>query len=361
MDSLVELQKYQEIVRIAAVAEWQQQHPGEPVPAELKESVSLTIDRIDEGSADVFLAFEQHEVYIQYQAEAQDAADAIVEAAYSDADIPVLPALTAEQDNELRDAVAQLGSTLRPEQSMEFYPDGPDSSPVTITIETRQAAVERLSRIEDFLIAAEPETKHSELAKVEESLVGRVTAVDTNKSTFLLALPNAQTIKGRYPKNPELLEDLRKVLNSEAVGPLTRVTGDLQYRDGEIYRFWETSSVELIQFDDTAWGARLAELAALMTGWDGGDAVQISSVALEGAQMIMRAVDEAAVERPGVFPTDEGGVLIEWASPSGVRSIEVLEDGTFETFELKAGQREGAHSATQDLTVATAFVEAGKA
>lgn len=361
VDSLVELQKYQEVVRIAAMAEWQQQHPGEDIPEDLTTSVSLTIDRIDEGSADVFLAFEQHEVYVQYQAEAQDAVDAIIGAAYSDAEIPVLPALTPEQDNELRDTVAQLGSTLRPEQSMEFYPDGPDSLPVTITIETRRAAVERLSRIEDFLVSPDTDTKPSSIKKVEESLVGRITALDADKKSYNLVLADGREIHGWYRTDGSLLEDFRAVVNSSAEGPLTRVTGDLQYKDGNLFRFWDTISVEHVQFDETAWGSRLAEFAALTTGWDGGDAAQISSVALEGAQMLMRAVDKSSAERPGIFPTDEGGVLIEWGSTSSVRSIEVLEDGTFEMFELRAGQREGQHSTTNDMTIAAAFIEAEKA
>lgn len=361
VDSLIELQKYQDVVRIAAVAEWQQEHPGESAPEDLKRSISLTIDQIKDGSADVFLVFEQHGVYVEYQAEARDAVDAIIEAAYSDAEIPLLPSLTPEQDSELRETIAQLGSTLLPEQSMEFYPDGPDSSPVRITIETRKFAIDRISRIEDFLVSPDADVKPSRIEKIEESLVGRITALDTNSSTYVLTLPNAQTIKGRYPKHPELLEDLLKVVNSEAVGPLTRVTGDLQYRDGALYRFWETNSVELIEFDETPWGSRLTEFAALTVGWDGGEAAQISSVSLEATQMLMRMVDQAGIKRPGVFPTDEGGVLLEWSSASGVRSVEVLDDGTFETFEITRGKREGTHSTTQDLTVATAFIGAAKA
>lgn len=361
VDSLVELQKYQDVVRIAAAAEWRQEHPGEAVPDDLRNSVSLTIERIDEGSADVFLAFEQHQVYVQYQAEAQDAADAIIVAAYSGAVIPELPALSPEEDVELRETVSRLGETLKPDQSIEFYPDGPDSTPVSITIETRKTAVEHLSRIEDFLVPPDMAPKRSELEKEEQSLVGRITALDADKKTFTLVLAGGEELHGRYPKNPDLLEDFRKVLNSAAEGPLTRITGELQSKDGKLFRFWETSTVEQVHFDDTVWGARLSEFAALTSRWDGHAASQISSEALEKAQMVMRAVDRALIDRPGLFPTDEGGVLIEWASPTGVRSVEILEDGTFEMFSLKSDQREGEHSESGDLTVAIAFVEAEKA
>ena len=361
VDSLVELQKYQEVVRIAAVAEWQQEHPGEEVPADLRSSVRLTIDHIKEGSADVYLAFEQIDAYVHYQTEARDAVDAIIAAAYSDAELPTLPALSPALGSELRDTVAQLGSTLKPQQAMEFYPDGPSSEPVKITIETRKAAVSRLTSVEDFLLPANEIVKPSAIKKVTESLVGRITLIDAQKATFKMMLADGQLLNGRYPEHPELLEDLREVVNSAAEGPLTRITGDLQYRGGKLFRFWETNSVERVEFDDSAWGARLTEFAALTSGWDGGEASQIASVALEGAQMLLRAVDRAGVVLPGVFPTDEGGVLLEWASVSGVRSVEVLEDGSFETFAMVAGESKGSHSATADLTVAVAFVEAEKA
>lgn len=361
VDSLVELQKYQDVIRIAAEAEWRQAHPGEAVPADLGGSVSLAIERIDEGSADVFLAFEQHQVYVQYQAEAQDLADAVIVAAYTGAAIPVLPTLSPEEDVEFRDTVAQLGETLSQGQSIEFYPDEPGAQPVTITIETRREAVEHLSRIEDFLVAPDKGAKHSELDKHEQSLVGKVTALDADKKTYRIVLTDGQELHGRYPKHPELLEDFREVVNSAAEGPLTRITGELQTKDGRFFRFWETSAVEQIQFDETRWGTRLAEFAGLTSGWDGAESEQISSVALEAAQMLLRGIDSAGMNTPGVFPTAEGGVLIEWASHQGVRSVEIMPDGSFETFALAAGQKEGEHSSTRDVGVAIQFTRIAEA
>ena len=64
--SLMELQNYQEAIRIAAEAEWRRDHPDEQLPADFQDSTSLAIERIDEGSADVFLAFEQPE-YVEVE------------------------------------------------------------------------------------------------------------------------------------------------------------------------------------------------------------------------------------------------------------------------------------------------------
>ncbi len=114
--------------------------------------------------------------------------------------------------------------------------------------------------------------------------------------------------------------------------------------------------MEQVHFDDTTWGERLTEFASLSSGWDGGDGVQISSVALDASQKLLQAVDAAKTERPAIFPTSEGGVLVEWANHAGVRSVEVLSDGTFELFALSRGQRQGKHATTSNLTEAIVFV-----
>lgn len=362
VDSLVELQKYQDIVRIAAEAEWKQKHPNEDVPPDLKNSVSLTIDRIDEGSADVFLAFEQQQTYVEYQLEAQDVADSVLVAAYSGKEIPELPALSEEESYAFRSMVAELGRTLTPGQTIEYYPATPDSAPITISIETRDEAAGALLMPEDFLLEPDFEPVTAALQKSEESLVGKITALDTDSMTYRFTLlQDGQQIPGHYKTCPELLDDLRKVVNDAAEGPLTRVTGELQTKNDKLFRFWQTISVEQIQFDDTEWGQRLATFTTLRPDWDGAGAKQISPLALDAAQTVLHAITEDGIERPGVFPTPEGGVLLEWGSSQRVVSVELLEDGSFETFSLTSGEARGEHSAGKNLTFAVEFVKGARA
>ncbi|MBW8172135.1 hypothetical protein K0651_03615 [Ornithinimicrobium sp. Arc0846-15] len=355
------MQKYQDIVRIAAEAEWKQEHPNEDVPSDLWNSVSLTIDRIDEGSADIFLAFEQHQTYVEYQLEAQDVADSVLVAAYSGTEIPDLPSLSEEKSYAFRSTVAEIGSTLKPGQTIEYYPDAPGSSPITISIETRDEAVGALLTPEDFLLAPSSELDTFALQKSDESLVGKITALDTDRMTYRFTLQGGQQLTGHYKSSPELLDDLRKVVNDAAEGPLTRVTGELQTKNDELFRFWQTTSVEQVQFDDTEWGHRLATFTALRPDWDGAGAEQISPVALDAAQTVLRAITEADIERPGVFPTPEGGILLEWGSSQRVVSVEFLEDGSFETFSLTAGEPRGEHSFGDNLAFAVEFVKAVRA
>ena len=365
IDSLIELQRYQEVIRIATRSEWRRDHPGEEVPPDLNDSVSLTIERIDEGSADVFMGFEQVAIYEQYRAEAQDAVgavDAIILAAYSE-DAPASASLSEYSpltDPELYEAVSQIGATLASGQSIEVYTSSGDSTPATITVEKRQRAIERLMPMENFLLTQDL-TPTPSLQSFDESLVGRVTVLDADNKKFVLVLPDGASVHGWYRQNPNLLEDFRGLVNSTAEGPLTRISGKLQYKNGQPFRFKEASSIERAEFDDRPWGARLNQLATLPSGWDDGDGAQITFVALDAAQMVLRAVEDAEIERPGVFPSPEGGVLIEWANAERVRSLEITADGGFEMFFLERARRESEHSESPDLRQAIDFIEAEKA
>lgn len=359
VDSLVELEKYQQVVRIAAEAEWRRDNPDQPLPDNFRESVSLSIDRIDDGSADVFLVFEQHIAYQQYQEDARDAVDVTLAAAYSGEPLPELPALTPEADREFRDVLSTIGSTLEPKQSIQFYPDAPGSVPVSITIESRRKAVQELARVEDFLQPPELLSAKRHLEKREgESLIARVTAILADKKEFFAETSDGE-VHGWYRDRPQILEDLRKVVNDSGLGPLTRITGELQYKDGVPWRFLDVSDVEEITVDDSVWGARLTEFASLPSGWDDADAKQITSMALEAAQTLMQAVSSASSAAPGLFPIDTGGILIEWATAESVRSVEILPEGGFELFRLVRGKREGEHAETNSLVEAITFAKAG--
>lgn len=358
VDSLIELQRYQDVVRKLAEFEWRRDHPEDELPADFADGVGLTIEKIDEGSADVLLAFEQHATYVQYQVEAQDAADATIIAAYSHTPLPDLPSVPPALVAEVREEIADIGESLVDGQSIEFYADPADETPTVITVETRREARADLM-LTDFFAEPEPPTIAPLVEKRDESLVGRITAVDADSTKFELVTAQGK-VHGWYRENTELLEDLRAVLNSAQEGPLTRVTGELRSKNGEPQRFWHTHSVELVEFDATPAGKRLTEFAALPSGWEDGEGEQISFVALEAAQEIVRALDADAA-LPGLFPTPEGGVLMEWASTAGVRSVEILADGAFELFEMTPADRSGIHSETKNLAEAIDFARRGVA
>lgn len=355
VDALIELQNYQEVIRIALESEWQQGHPGEDLPADLHSSVGLTIERIEDGSAEVYMVVEAHQQYAQYQIDARTAADATLSAAYAEGPMPPVSAVDTADDERMREQLATIGASLSADDIIEIYSDVPGAAPVVITASTRQYALPRL------VSPSETEPAIASVAGGLEttagSLVGRVTGIKANKMTFTLTLADDREINCRYRNKPELLEDLRELINSPDEGPDTRVSGQLQRRAGNVYRFWEVDTVEQIGFGTSAWAPRLRELLELPVGWDEGDATPIDSVALQAADAFLRRLSETSIEIPAIFPAQDAAVLLEWAEPERVTSVEVTSGGGFDLFAMSPGQS-ATHGSTLSLDEALEFVVA---
>ncbi|MHA3724906.1 hypothetical protein ACXR2T_13630 [Leucobacter sp. HY1910] len=361
IDSLVELQKYQELHRIAARAKWRHDNPGEEIPADFDDSVRLAIESINEGSADIALGFEQIAVYAEYRVAAEDAVDSAIASAYSNSDHAVLlPEYISDDESvEFRHTATEFGETLKGEQTIEVYRASPDSPAVSISLVTRPEAVKNLVFEEDFLVSEAEQLSVAKIEPREASLVGRVIVIEAGKKTFTLELADGHTVKGWYKKDQEKIEDLREVIDSPSEAPLTRVTGTLSFKDGKPFRINPVDSIEQLEFDETSWGLRLAKFASLLPGWSDGEGEQISSVALDAAQVLLREAFEFYDETPGVFPTEDGGILVEWADRESVLSAEITSEGAFELFAMGRSDDDGEHEETRDVKKALDFLRGG--
>lgn len=352
IDSLIELERYQQLLRVVARAEWEADHPTETVPDDFDEDVSLTIERIEDGSADIFLAFEQTAVYAEYQQQAQDSVSETIAAAYAGRELPALP---GPVQDDVRERVSHLGSTLEQGQSIEVYVDGPDSTPVIVTIETRREVVAHLA-LDSFLLDPAQAVAPPVLQTLPESLVGRITEVDADKSTYRFASLQYGPIIGHFKNNPELITDIRAVTDAEAVGPVLRVEGELQFREGLPWRFKSTGLVDLFAAGDEVWSARLIEFGQLTSGWgDEGAGKPIEFAALDAAKKILESLGESGLPLPAAFPTEDGGVILEWATSASVRSIEISPDVEFELFSMPSDSVVGSLRLTTQITEAIAF------
>jgi nucleotide-binding universal stress UspA family protein len=352
IDSLIELERYQHLLRVVARAEWEADHPGESVPDNFDDEVSLTIERIEAGSADVFLAFEQHTVYVEYQEQAQDSISETIAAAYEGRELPGLPALV---EDRVREGIAELGATLEDGQSFDFYVDGADLPPVSITIDTRREAIVHLA-LDSFWLAPLEVPAAAQLETLPESLVGRITEVDADRSTYRFASLQYGTVLGHFKNYPELLADIRAVTDSEAAGPVLRVEGQLQYRQGQPWRFKTTDLVELFTAGDEPWAPRLVEFAQLASGWgDHGTGQAIAFAALDATKTILASLSEFDLPLPATFPTINGGILLEWASSDQIRSVEITPEIEFELFSMPTTSTTGSLRVVTQITAAIAF------
>lgn len=356
VDTLVELERYQQMLRILARAEWQTTRPGEAIPDGFDDDLSLTIEKIEPGSADIMLAFEQQAVYAEYQAQAQDALDGVIAAAYAGEKLPDLPP-TIVQD--LRDRIIEFGNTLEPAQSIEIFPVG-SGQPVAVTPESRKQVVDQFA-LEDFV--AEPsEAPLGELVTHPDTVVGRITEVDAEKGTYRFESLQHGRLIGHYDIESDMIASIRAAVDSVADGPVLRVEGDLQYdRKGKPWRLTKTHLIEEFAAGHEAWASRLIEMAELPNGWgDEGTGKVVAFPALDAANKIMAVLVAGSVEVPAMFATDDGGVILEWASLDVVRSIEATPDSTFELFSKPAGAA-GALRTTSNLDEAIAFARGEQA
>jgi hypothetical protein len=355
VDSLVELERYQELLRLVARSAWEADHPGERLPADFDDEVSLTIDRIEPGSADIFLVFEQHAAFVEYQERADDTVSEAIAAAYDARDLPDLPPTI---EAEVIDRITLLGSSLEAGQSIEVYTAGPADEPTAINRETRREVIDHFA-LEAFVNTPLSEPA-GELQSHPDTLVGRITEVDAEKATYRFESLRYGRLIGHYDRESTLLDDIRAVLNSETEAPILRVEGTLQHRrDGRAFRFTETFAVEEFAAGSEAWASRLVELAQLATGWSDGTAgspVVVS--ALEGANSILSAVAQAQLPTPGIFAAEDGGVLLEWATLQAVRSVEITAESEFELFARPTGGA-GTLRVTSSLQEAIEFARGG--
>lgn len=195
VDSLVELERYQELVRTLAKAEWEAEHEGELLPEDF-ETVGLTIVTLGEGSADLTLTLDRPTSCASYVDDSADTFGETLRAAYDGGDLPELPAAVRE---EFRALVAQFGDTLTAGDSISVHQTAA-ADPIVVTPEKRSEAIVRL-RLEDFWLDTMPEAPGSSLRTVTRTLVGRFTAIDADRQAYTFKSLSLGPLSGRYQEH----------------------------------------------------------------------------------------------------------------------------------------------------------------
>ncbi|MFK5636172.1 hypothetical protein [Ornithinimicrobium sp. LYQ103] len=149
--------------------------------------------------------------------------------------------------------------------------------------------------------------------EVEQVVVGQVTGLRSEPQEFDFRLPDKK-IKGKY-QEPATWEQLRDFQGFGDRAPLVALSALASCQlDGEIIRIEDVYSLEGAL--PAPWADRVAELAALQRGWLDEDAPEISSSSLDAIETLLLALVDEGVIRPGIFPTPEGEVQLEWVTPT---------------------------------------------
>lgn len=85
------------------------------------------------------------------------------------------------------------------------------------------------------------------------------------------------------------------------------------------------------------WHERLLELARMEEGWLDGRGHRVTDEALTVAWRCANALVALGAHRPGIFPTESGGIHFEWIGATGLTS----DEGESESFSELLVSRKG--------------------
>lgn len=209
---------------------------------------------------------------------------------------------------------SRFGRSLREDERIEFDEGTPHAA--VYSQETRRRLQER-AKLERF--------------EVETVVSGQVVGLLADKATFEFRLTDGgKTVSGRFSSD-EVIPDLKQYLDLSstastvainAVAIMSTVEGIIEIQD--------VLSVEpLLPVD---WSARLKELSDLEDGWRDGSAEKITRQVVRQAEALLLECVVAGIERPGMFPTEGGGIHLEWSFGGGEVTAEIVKDSTISLY-----------------------------
>lgn len=324
LEALPELARYERLVVDVARGLWKQDHPDrQRAPRGFASRLQLRLTSIEPGSVIPVLERgasqpDPDPLTEQVSGVFEDARDLLEE---------TFRAITAGLEIPTRlppQAIAGLtrfGSSLRENERVEFRHT--TNAPIVYSQGIRRRLLARTA-VQRF--------------EVEAAVVGRITGLDLERQTFVLTNLHGRAIEGSYEDEGMRL-DFLDVLDSVAEAPVVRLGGQLTVTAAdEVEKVSDVTSVELFAAADAPWASRLLHLAHLRDGWLDGHGRAPSYIALDAARdLLLRLQARPISELPGIFPMEDGGVQLEWASERKVTSIEVSPDFDLTVFGYGSG------------------------
>ncbi|MBB4912651.1 tyrosine-type recombinase/integrase [Actinophytocola algeriensis] len=311
LEAASELQRYEHLVIRVARALYMRQHPQRRrSPRGFTTSVILRLTAVQEGS--VIPVLRRDEFLTQ---------DALISPLYDyfdQARLAINQALgELESNNNLGGSFpvecikdfAAFGRSLREDERIEFSNDG--TNPVRFSHNTRR----RLQEIAQL-----------DLIDVETAIQGQVTGLRSDPRQFdFVVSPTGRKLLGSY-QNAEVWDDLRAFQGFAERAPMVSLSVvAAQSLDGSIRSISNVLNVEPAL--PAEWADRIKYLADLEDGWLDGSGLAPSSVALDKTEEILLACVDENVPRPGIYPTESGGSLLEWPEVWKEVELEILNNG----------------------------------
>lgn len=328
LDAMGELANYQRLLFAVAKELWHRKHPDrKAVPKHFEDQFRLGLKVVHEGSA-VPVAIRPPELDILGQPDLLTESKEFINAAFEQVVQSFeLPSGLSDSTISAFKAVAR---DLSATESYRFR-DGTPEQVIYNTGHRRRL----LERLEDAL------------QTVTGVLVGNIKTLDPYDQTFVL-LTAVGEVGGKF-SDASIFEDLHDAMDLPQDATWVRLwcTYEVKQDKGKdrVVRINDVDTFESFDVQKGPLPVDLAELASLNRGWLDGDGAIIELPPIEFARDLLGSLMQEQLVQPAVFPTEEGGVQLEWLSPERHLAITVEPDLVVEAFVLdtSADRRELAN------------------
>lgn len=332
VDSLQEIIRYKTLIVAAAVEHWHQQNPNDEAPESLKNGLDLTLTEVVPGSAVPVL---ERPAGSDYEEEFEIGKDAV--------DQLLRNANTGKITKSAFPAWANIpefwafGSSL--EASETLYVPAPvkgGAASAEVTPDSRRENIEPLKT-----------EVRGERSETFEAVKGQVIALNAESCSFDITTPQNGQIHGRY-RTADLTKSLREVIGSSTNAEVVLVLGRTGLKDGVLEKIHEAEFVVPTGSPYAGSAERLLELALLEDGWLDGAGNKLPPKLLRIGARVLAVLYRSDLRAPSLFPTEEGGLSLEWSSPEYVYNIEIENDGSIVAYSLNPGEPSGQETTIGD-------------
>ncbi|MGW0712834.1 hypothetical protein ACWD4G_44075 [Streptomyces sp. NPDC002643] len=316
VEVLAEFARYERLVVDVARGLYKKRHASrQRVPRGFASSFSLRLSDIRRGS--VIPVLERTAVDADALFDDRDAG------IFEEARMVIQDALRSIQDGSgiprtfpphaLRE-FSRFGRSLRDDELIEF--DSGTSSAVIYSQPVRRQIQEQ-ARLERF--------------EIETLVSGQVVGVSADKGIFEFRLTRGdKVVPGRFSSD-DIVADLKQYLDRSTMAPTVAINAvAIQSMNEEIIEIQDVLSIEPVLPPE--WSERLAELHDLEAGWLDGVGKQVSRKVLREVESLLLEFLDEQVQRPFIYPTEEGGVQLEWPYSTGEVTLSITPDEKVEAF-----------------------------
>ncbi|MFJ5707947.1 hypothetical protein [Streptomyces sp. NPDC093105] len=209
---------------------------------------------------------------------------------------------------------SRFGRSLRDDEFIEFESGTPEA---VIYSQSVRRQIHEQARLERF--------------EIETLVSGQIVGVSADKGTFEFRLTRGErVVSGRFSSD-DIVADLKQYLDRSTMAPTVAINAvAIQSMNEDIIEIQDVLSIEPVL--PSAWSERLAELHDLQAGWLDGIGQEVSRKVLREAESLLLEFLDEQVERPYIYPTEDGGVQFEWPYSAGEVTVTVTPGEKVEAY-----------------------------